>query len=88
MRIYNLSEIGFTSMKLPEEINESTSFVFIFYPGGRQENDEKGNCMFYNQNSQLHSIEMTQDQSSPLKCTWRTFFVWPRTGFEWFSYLQ
>ena len=47
MRIYNLSEIGFTSMKLPEEINENTSFLFIFFPGGRQENDEKGNLKKY-----------------------------------------
>lgn len=36
----------------------------------------------------LHSIDMTQDQSNPLKCTRRTSFVLPGTGFEWFSYLQ
>ena len=61
---------------------------YLFFPGGSPENDEKGNCMFYSQNSQLHSIEMTQDQSSPWKCTHKTFFVLHGTGLEWLADLQ
>lgn len=57
--------------------------LFYFFPGGRAENYEKGNCMFYNQNSQLHSIEITDDQSGPLKYTLKTFFVLHGTNFEW-----
>lgn len=58
-------------------------WYYFFLPGGRAENDEKGNCMFYNQNSQLHSIEIANDKSGPLKYTLGTLFVFRGTGFEW-----
>ena len=57
---------------------------YHLFPGGGTENDENGNYVFYNQNSQLHSKEITNDQSGPLKDTLRTFFVLHGTSFEWF----
>lgn len=58
-------------------------WYYFSFPGGRAENDEKGNCMFYNQNSQLHSIEIANDQSDPLKYPVGTSFVFCGTSFEW-----
>lgn len=36
---------------------------YHLFPGGGTENDENGNYVFYNQNSQLHSKEITNDRS-------------------------
>lgn len=55
----------------------------LFFLGGRPENDKRKNCVFCNQDSQLHCIKITNDQSGQLKNRLRTFFVLCGASFEW-----
>ena len=48
---------------------KTPNLFLSFFQEGDRRMMKKEIVMFYNQNSQLHSIDMTQDQSNPLKCT-------------------